>query len=121
MPVIGDIDGDGQAEVVTGRGHCPYWNTALDGNCLSLTAMKAGHVEAIGFPKPTHAPNPTKMATPAIADLDGDGATEIVWVDGAGRLMVWNVPSAGTPPSYQWPMARHDAAHTGALVAATGP
>jgi hypothetical protein len=117
VPVIGDMDGDGEIEVVTGTGHCPYWNTALDGNCLSLEGMEAGFNEAAGFPKPTHAPNPTKQATPALADLDGNGTTEVVWLDAAGRLFVWDVPSAGAPPVYQWPMARHDAAHTATLPA----
>ena len=52
---------------------------------------------------------------PAIADLDGDGRKEIVWVDYEGRVMVWDVAGTPAPEAAAWPMSRQNPAHTGAL------
>jgi hypothetical protein len=68
-----------------------------------------------GFPKPTPDGGKSKLATPALGDLDGDGLQEIVWIDDANDVLVWTVPGTPGPENMQWPMYRHDAAHTGAL------
>jgi hypothetical protein len=51
-------------------------------------------------------------------DLDGDGLTEIVWIDGTSQVYVWTVPGTPGPPRLQWPMFRGDATHMGAFVGA---
>ena len=112
-PAVGDIDGDGAPEVVTGSGICLYWPQSAD--CWSLDAFRADGTHMPGFPKATNAPNPSKLASPAIADLDGDGHVEIAWVDYEGNLVVWNVLGTAAPERTAWPMSRGDAAHTGAL------
>lgn len=83
--------------------------------CFTLNAYRTSGERLAGFPKSTAYPGPTNGVTPAIGDLDG--LKEIVWVDFGGEVLVWNV--AGTPATeaMQWPMYRHDAAHTGALAA----
>ena len=115
-PAIGDLDGDGLPEAVTGSGLCRFWPSS-GVQCWDVDAFRADGTRLPGFPKATHAPNASKQAMPAIADLTGDGLKEIVWVDYDGRVMVWDV--AGTPASgaVVWPMSRQSAAHAGALPA----
>jgi hypothetical protein len=55
-------------------------------------------------------------ATPAIADLDGDGLKEIAWYDPeSSRIFVWNVPGTPGPLLADWPMYARDAKHSNAL------
>jgi hypothetical protein len=57
-----------------------------------------------------------RFNTPAIADLDGDGLKELIWVDPAAYLlMVWNVDGTPGPELADWPMYRHDPKHTNVL------
>ncbi|MBI3784814.1 MAG: VCBS repeat-containing protein, partial [Deltaproteobacteria bacterium] len=112
-------DGDGRPDVVSAGGICGYWDRSFgfDGHrCFPVNAYDAAGKILLGFPKSTPGPGTTNGITPAIADLDGDGLKEIVWIDFLGNLLVWNVPGIPGPEKMQWPMYRHDAAHTGALV-----
>jgi len=114
---IGDIDGDGLADVVVGLGFCARWDPALDFHrCYTIYAFHADGSLLPGFPKATPRLSGDKSISPAIADLDGNGLKEIVFVDYNGNVIVWNVPGTPAPEAMQWPMARHDSAHTGALA-----
>ena len=66
-----------------------------------------------GFPKATPGPGAAQGNMPAIADLDGDGLKEIVWIDFYGNLLVWSVPGTPAPEHAEWAMFRHDPAQTG--------
>ncbi|MBN2172988.1 MAG: VCBS repeat-containing protein [Bacteroidales bacterium] len=67
-PAYGDIDGDGEGEVVvSGRN--------ASGSVGSLYAFKKDGTSITGFPLPL-AGGPTK--TPVLADLDGDNVLEII-------------------------------------------
>jgi hypothetical protein len=112
---IGDIDGDGRQEVVLGLAHCRLWPADISRPCTGLWAFRADGSVVPGFPKATHSPAPPVYSQPAIGDLDGDGRKEIVWVGATGEIIVWNVPGTPGPENFQWPMARQNAAHTGAL------
>jgi len=46
-----------------------------------------------------------------------DGLKEIVFIEGFGNIMVWDVPGTPAPEAMQWPMFRHDPGHTAALAA----
>ena len=83
--------------------------------CYTILAYRADGTPLPGFPKPTPSPGATQAVMPAIGDLDGDGLKEIVWADFNGNVLVWTVPGTPGPENMQWPMFRHDAAHTGAL------
>jgi subtilisin family serine protease len=121
---IADLDGDLRPDLVSGSGLCGRWDTnfGLAGHrCFTIYALDAAGRVLPGFPKATPGPGSTPGTTPAIADLDGDGLKEIVWVDFFGNVLVWTVPGTPGPEVAEWPMFRHDPALTGARVPALGP
>jgi hypothetical protein len=64
-------------------------------------------------------PDDPRAATPGIADLDGDGLKEVVWLDPiTSALFVWNVAGTPGPELADWPMYRHDPKHTNVLPVA---
>jgi subtilisin family serine protease len=110
--VVSDIDGDGLHEVVVPLSNCVQaWNA--DGSVCA------------GFPKVTELS--MGDAGPAVADLDGDGRTELVGASTwdfnpslndfkhRGSIYVWDLEAASRPNRLDWPMLGHDAAHTGCL------
>ena len=111
---IGDVDGDGDQEVVIGSAHCHEWPLGSH-HCLGLWAFEAHGAVVNGFPKLTHAPAIPRFAQPALGDLDGDGLTEIVWASATGEIVVWNTSGIALPEYLHWPMSRQNPAHTGAL------
>jgi hypothetical protein len=57
-----------------------------------------------------------RQASPAIADLDGDGLKEILWVDPIHpKLFVWNVAGTPGPLEAAWPAYHRDAKHSNVL------
>ncbi len=116
---IGDIDGDGQQDAVIGSGTCAYWGFIDDFDlrrCYTVYAFRPDASLMPGFPKPTAKAGKSKLSTPALGDLDGDGLQEIVWINDNNDILVWTIPGTPGPENMQWPMYRHDATHTGALV-----
>lgn len=105
-PAVIDIDDDGVAEVLMGSGG--YYLHAFDG----ITG-----VEKPGWPKFT---GHWLIATPGIADWDGDGTNEVAITSREGWLFVWRDvgPAGGRAP---WPTIHHDAANTGYAGPAPGP
>ena len=117
---IGDIDGDMRPEVVSGNGICGFWDPSYGfagHRCFTVSAYDQAGNLLLGFPKATPGPGLTEGMTPAIGDLAGDGLKEIVFIEGFGNIMVWDVPGTPAPEAMQWPMFRHDPDHTAALAA----
>ncbi|MBN2416481.1 T9SS type A sorting domain-containing protein [bacterium] len=97
-PVAGDIDGDGEIEILIGSymtNHVFAWNH--DGTLVD------------GFPVSTTAHN----SRIAISDLDDDGDIELISACSDSMIYVWDIPSTGPCTNLEWPMYQHDERHTG--------
>jgi hypothetical protein len=89
-PVLGDMDGDGKAEVcaVDENGTLHIWHN--DGTPVAA-CKKVGEIES-AFKTGLH----SSFTHPALADLDGDGAAEILVLDWETHsIRAWKVD--GTP------------------------
>jgi hypothetical protein len=75
---IGDVNGDGRLEVVTGAGafYCRFKRVCADSNKVWAFHLDDGS-NTPGWPK-TATFNTTFNAAPALGDLDGDGVVDVV-------------------------------------------
>ncbi|MGD9403188.1 MAG: FG-GAP-like repeat-containing protein, partial [bacterium] len=92
-PVVGDIDGDGDPEILIGctDNHLYAWHA--DG-----TPVK-------GWPRYViH----EIYSTPAICDLDGDGDVEVVVGGYDGLVHVFDLSAPYDPEAMEWPKHNHD-------------
>ena len=69
-PAVGDIDGDGDLEIVAGTGEFPGYV-----NPRQVYAWHADGTPVSGWPRPTADLMPS---SPALADLDGDGVLDVI-------------------------------------------
>lgn len=104
-PVIADVSGDGQAEVLN----------AADSSALQAFTDTGG--EAPGFPKFTTG---WVVFAPAVGDINSDGRNEVVALTREGYLFVWK--TNGTPAGNdEWWRAGHDEHNTDAYGTDTRP
>jgi hypothetical protein len=95
-PAIGDVDGDGDLEVFIGSWY-DFGATSTGG----VYAFDHAGAPLPGWPKLV-ATHTSVIASPALADLDGDGALEIIvgTYETAGKIYVWNHDGSDVPG---WP------------------
>jgi hypothetical protein len=138
---IGDVDGDGVQDLVAGvdgRDECGLAGCRIDDLVRRAVVVQRTDGSLVPqFPKPVPQHildeegdfyfvgafvDDPRYATPAIADLDGDGLKEVVWLDPfTTRLFVWNVAGTPSPELADWPMYHHDAKHTNVLPVGATP
>jgi hypothetical protein len=102
-PVVADIDGDGQNEVIVGGEDANLYAFDNDGTLMAGFPIKTGG-EVRG--------------TPTVWDIDKDGQTEIILSDWDKNLYVWDYPGTFNPNGAPaWAMWRHDQYRQGRLGA----
>ena len=98
-PLVGDIDGDGQKELVVGSAGAATMAWEADGSVVA------------GFPMLGLAVD--YNTSPTLQDLDGDGDLELIANGFDYQFHVLDLPGAYDPAMIDWGMARHDAQMSG--------
>jgi subtilisin family serine protease len=101
-PLIADIDGDGQKEVLAGAAGAP------------LMAWEADGSSTPGFPLLNVVP---QYDGPVVADIDRDGDAEILVNLDDYRFNIIDMPGAFSPHPLDWARPRHDPQNSGWLEA----
>ena len=98
QPVIGDIDGDDDVEIIVGS----YGN--------KLYAWHHDATVVSGWPKMI---GDSVDSTAAIGDIDKDDLIEVIVAGDDGKIYVWDLEAEYDPAKMEWPMFQHDIHHTG--------
>jgi hypothetical protein len=103
-PLIGDVDGDGQKEVLVGVAGAPIMAWDHDGSATPGFPMFGQSVDL--------------YCVPTLEDFDQDGDLEMMMVDGEDyRFHVLDLSAAHRPDLLDWAMARHDPQNSGWTLA----
>lgn len=96
-PAIGDIDGDGVAEIVFGTGEYWWYQNPREGKPRPADSTKVFVVDLQGRLKWSRDTGAVTVGSPALADINGDGVLDVAmatWVseDPAkqGRVFAWD-------------------------------
>jgi Subtilase family len=104
-PVIADVTGDGQGDVIQG------------GDSSALHAFTTGGAQASGFPKFMTG---WIVFGPSVGDFDGDGQNDVVATTREGYLMSWNT-NGDADANQEWWSSHHDERNTGQYGLDTRP
>lgn len=114
-PTLGDIDGDGEIEVVAAGLTCEWCSDGV------LVAYNLDGTMVPGFP--IIVPQYNFNANPALTDLDNDGDIEICtpseFCDHSEKpsyVFCWDLPYAYNKEKIAWENYAHDSQHTGRYV-----
>ena len=95
-PILADVDGDLQADIIYYVKNMIYAINGVSGNFIP------------GFPVQA---NNVLSGNPCVSDIDYDGLNELVAVDADGCVYAWK--TRGKPEGIEWGSERHDSRNTG--------
>ena len=98
QPVVGDIDGDADVEIIVGS----YYN--------KLYAWHWDATTVTGWPKII---GDAVDSTAAIADIDQDSFVEVIVAGDDGKIYIWDLPGVYNASCMEWPQFQYDSHHTG--------
>ncbi|MEK6968501.1 MAG: S8 family serine peptidase [Nanoarchaeota archaeon] len=108
--VLSDVDGDNKLEYVLAKSES---NSLESVNSFNDDGTRYWTKNGV----------PQFLRPLLVSDLDNDGNMELLGynirpsdVVEPGLLVLWSIPSSGSPAKYEWPMMGHDPARTGRLI-----
>ncbi len=107
-PIVGDVDGDGVQEILSSANdECPY---------LLAWEATGGFVvdwpKIVDYNKQSYIPIYPTYSAPFIADMDGDGYSEVILARHT-RIHMWDTPTVDNQLAHHWPFFGHDRFGTG--------
>ena len=100
--IVGDPDDDGHQSLFRGTDECLLYGFSDVGQLMP------------GFPINLIE---EAMATPSLADLNGDGTVELIATGYADQIWVFELGGSYSPDNMEWPTYKHDPARTGCYSA----
>ena len=121
-PVIGDVTGDGQVNVVVGCDDGNVYAIYKDGNNHVEDGALTGPLAWVNCCIPPSQTSAEVTATPVIDDVDNDGKVDVVAASDQGiYIFHLNVPYVNDPALYPWPTFHRDNQRTGCVTPPPAP
>ena len=110
-PILGDIDGDVQSEIL-------FVSGIFEPGPRSFFAFNHDGSIVDGWPK--YVPNKGNLqgwrshdfSSPVISDVDSDGDVDVI-LGKENYLLIWDLDAPYYPERMEWPMFQHDSDYTG--------
>lgn len=121
-PVVGDVDGDGEPEMVVGCNDGNIYAVYRHGTENKKNGVPTGPIAWTRSCVPPGATSVKVLSSPVIDDLDADGKVEVV-ASGTEGVYVFHfdAPYTGDPQHYPWPTFHRDNQRTGCTTPPPGP